>query len=621
VQSPWTRLRASELVSEIYSLRTDVENTARSLPRESEDPAEWKKSCRRHYHPNYLWLEVIAIDGEGRETIVALNEPPVPPSDFKPVTSIANRDDFLADLTDHKPDRSAEYYTIVSEVRRVEVLHDDPQSPGKANVIWAGTYWPAPKNDPAARDRVVIGALDLDASLPTDLSGNGDSRSPLCRMNTSPRHLAVLANDPWISDGPESPPFTADLLVHPGDVRLQLVNPEYLVKAFQKLYRKREDVIQDCMELTPPVAPREVIPLPRSELENIPGLEGKETFDLQLVFHFLQSTKVPGTGQERRQAADALDQFAQDKMGSGQRIGRLIGGVRNVRLLAQSREDVLELADRIDDLPEIDVDWQKVVPCDECYVQFVLFPVRSADFEGGRRYYGLAQAAFEDEMQADVVAELRQRVMLRAFTFVLVAAVLAIAFSLFLTRPLKQITVTAQAVAEKKIDLDPANGSWREGVSEIAERLPVKRRDEIGVLARVFSQMLDEVIEGHERLRELNAGLDRRVRERTKELELANEELKTAQLDDEQRADLQKIRLAASQLLALINDILDYQKSLWAVSRSSRRISRSASCSRKSATPWSSRPAKTAIVSKSIATMTWASCTPTSSACAKCCST
>jgi CheY-like chemotaxis protein/nitrogen-specific signal transduction histidine kinase len=104
---------------------------------------------------------------------------------------------------------------------------------------------------------------------------------------------------------------------------------------------------------------------------------------------------------------------------------------------------------------------------------------------------------------------------------------------------------------------------------------------------------------GQGRLQQLNANLDRLVTERTHELQRANTELQAArdkadelgrakdaflasvshelrnplnqvsgycqlleltELDQDQLADLKKIKQAGSQLLALINDILDYQK-------------------------------------------------------------
>ena len=582
-----TRLRASELLFEIYSLRGDVQRLAWTLPwylREKQT-ADVEDLCRReYYHPNYLWLEVITLDGNLEKTVVALHTSGV---------SIENRDEFLSLVKAYAPDSSQTDRTIVSEVLRVRVEadHEDSQPPDKANVVWAGTHVRL-GTDSAAPGLVVIGALDLDADLPAGVSGDGDDRSPLRRVDTSPRHLAVLANAP--KDGL---PFTADLLTYPDDMTLQPLRPEDLVEPFQRLYEDRDRVVEVCNGHEPKVEPRQLISLSQRELKNITG---RETLRLRDTLYFVQSRDLPG--EQFDKAKERVSAFAQT-VKSGQRIGLLTGGVKNVRLLARSKAELLDLQKRISvELRKlkIDVSWQDEVPCGVCHIQFVLFPVRSDDMEskGFKRYYGLAQAAFSEEMIADV-GQRMEDLAWRGAAFVLLAAGLGFVCSLFFTRPLKQITATAQAVAEAEIDLDPANGSWREGVSVIAERLPVKRHDEIGVLARAFSQMLDEVIEGHERLRELNAGLDRRVRERTEELELANEELKAARdkahelsrakdaflasvshelrnplnqvsgfcqlieltdLDDEQRADLQKIRLAANQLLALINDILDYQK-------------------------------------------------------------
>ena len=132
---------------------------------------------------------------------------------------------------------------------------------------------------------------------------------------------------------------------------------------------------------------------------------GGETLALGRTLWFLQSKEVPE--EQFDDAEKALSGFAQTLNG-GRRTGLLVGGVKNVRLLARSKQDVLRLKAEIEDLAEIDVDWDEPVECKKCYIQFVLFPVRSGDLkpQGGKRYYGLARAAFQEEMQADVAAEM-----------------------------------------------------------------------------------------------------------------------------------------------------------------------------------------------------------------------
>jgi len=254
-----TRLTASELVSEIYSLRGDVERLAKKLASGEKERTEWREFCEKEYHqPNYLWLEVIVGDGKGRdETIVALHEPTV---------SIENRDEFLALVKAHvaaspkagsTADRGRQDPTIVSEILRVEVQgdHEGSQPAEKANVVWAGTHLTPPRDEPAARHVMVIAALDLDADLPAGVGADGDDRSPLRRVDTSPRHLAVLANAPK-----NGLPFTAGLLTYPDALTPQLLRPEDLVEPFRALYDKRDKVVEDCRRPTPPVEPRQLIP-------------------------------------------------------------------------------------------------------------------------------------------------------------------------------------------------------------------------------------------------------------------------------------------------------------------------------------------------------------------------
>jgi signal transduction histidine kinase len=149
--------------------------------------------------------------------------------------------------------------------------------------------------------------------------------------------------------------------------------------------------------------------------------------------------------------------------------------------------------------------------------------------------------------------------------FVLAAIALSILLARRLVRPIKRLQVAAEAI----------------GAGAYDERIELNRRDELGALAAAFNQMA-------ERVQELITGLERRVAERTKALEIASQhksdflanmshELRTplnaivgfsqvlkqklfGPVNEKQDEYLDDILSSADHLLALINDILDLSK-------------------------------------------------------------
>ncbi len=235
-----TELRAWELLSEIYAVRGDVDFLAREeqvgqlqtrVPGD-EERAKLEKLCRdRFYQPNYLWMEIVSVDADGQsKTIVALQEPADPLPGFRQAVWVENRDNFLERVLHHVPNGTAGNQPIVSEIRRAAIRYAGSQDTDRANIVWAGRHLMPSPADPTAQHVAVIAAMDLDANIPTGISGSDDDRSPLRRMNTSPRHLGVIANEPE-----NGRPFTDDLLVYPDEAELQLIGQEDLVKPFTEL--------------------------------------------------------------------------------------------------------------------------------------------------------------------------------------------------------------------------------------------------------------------------------------------------------------------------------------------------------------------------------------------------
>ena len=175
---------------------------------------------------------------------------------------------------------------------------------------------------------------------------------------------------------------------------------------------------------------------------------------------------------------------------------------------------------------------------------------------------------FVEQPESAAFAPLRGKIWRTALliaAFVAAAIGLSILLARRLVRPIKRMQVAAEAI----------------GAGAYDERIDLNRKDELGALASAFNQMV-------ERVQELITGLERRVAERTKALEVASQhksdflanmshELRTplnaivgfsqvlkqklfGPVNEKQDEYLDDILTSADHLLALINDILDLSK-------------------------------------------------------------
>jgi signal transduction histidine kinase len=127
------------------------------------------------------------------------------------------------------------------------------------------------------------------------------------------------------------------------------------------------------------------------------------------------------------------------------------------------------------------------------------------------RYLGVAVSTPYDEIVGEVNSLLNQGVLVTAI-LVTAGIVLAVIIMRSLIRPLYQITLATQQISKGQFDI----------------HLPVQSQDEFGQLAAGFNQMSD-ALQGREmELIEANQLLERRVAERTEELQKSRDEAITA---------------------------------------------------------------------------------------------
>lgn len=152
----------------------------------------------------------------------------------------------------------------------------------------------------------------------------------------------------------------------------------------------------------------------------------------------------------------------------------------------------------------------------------------------------LVVATFEDEILASFYADLRVLIIVLIATAV-AAVLLALSISRYLIRPINQLTQATTAIAQ----------------GDFSVKLPVATGDEIGTMAKAFGVMVERLGDARVSLLEWSRTLERKVLERTEELEKAHESV----LISEKMASLGKLSaMVAHELNNPLSGVLSYLK-------------------------------------------------------------
>lgn len=497
--------------------------------------------CRR-YWKNHLRLDVVTIRDGIPETKVISSK-----------AIVDEKDMWLPPL-----EQLARPGLNVSSIQRMRVVHTNipghDEFPRWEPVIWATAN------------------LDREGGQSTDTSRYVRIMMTLYD-EPSPRHLFTLEN----SDG-------AQLVRHDESDSLERGNDQ----VFLKLSKTEE--LQSALEER---REERKNPTENEEEPKVERLVRNENVPLNSPYFFREGT--PGQAltdvldeMEDPEVLEILERIQIEAAPYG-RVGGMQGGVREVRILAHSREELETIQQLVTDALEKEfsiehthINWRAVVECDEIHSWAVKIVSGSVDHW---EEYLIHYAVLDDELASSIEYEMKA-VQNVALAVAAMFGIFGFLIAMHFIRPLRQMTLTAQKITDSH-----GKGLYKK-VGALARNLEIKRRDEVGDIARASKRLFEELIASQEELED-------RVHERTHELRRANssleeaneklmslshekdafvakishdlrqplnaiflqvEALKLSELDDAQKKDVQRIHDHAARELNLVNDILEYQK-------------------------------------------------------------
>lgn len=542
-------LRGWTIIDQIDGLRDDLVNIAfnqdfRDSVTGGKTPDELKTLARTLCRRN--WKNHLRID------IVTLNASELASKTIHTKTVVSEEDIWFPE-----PDAMAGARIHFSPIQRVLLKRNDLEGSGEVErwepVIWA--LAPLDRNDMATSETSYVRILMT-------------LHSP-----ASPRHLFSMVN----IDG-------SPIVRHDEFESTEMGNDE-IFRAMSN-----DPVLLAALEerRAPPEDPAEI----ETEVK-VDRLIRSENVPLNTPYYFQEGTPGPAilhafeflTEKEFETFLETL----QAEVGDLARVGGMQAGVREIRVLAHTSADIATARSIVESEIKAKIgaaydgiDWRNLVECDEIHSWAVRLLIGDGE---SRSEYLIHYAVLDDELASSIEYE-----MLTVQYIALVVAggfgIIGFFIAMRFIRPLKHMTRTAQKITES-----PRQELMHE-VAGLAKQLDIKRRDEVGDIARASKRLFEELIGFQAELEQRVSDRTRELRRTNIELEKANEKLKSlshekdafvakvshdlrqplnaiflqvealklSKLDPGQMKDVQRIRDHAARELNLVNDILEYQK-------------------------------------------------------------
>lgn len=206
--------------------------------------------------------------------------------------------------------------------------------------------------------------------------------------------------------------------------------------------------------------------------------------------------------------------------------------------LEDTNEKVIEVVSPIEIIPEKSSENEELL-FDQKFKSPDITENKTNDLDSQqKKLLGMVYLGVSTKNLNEAIAGIQRKAFIITFGIILVGIVLTIIMIRFITQPLRKLMDATKIVAQGNLD----------------HHVEIIRKDEIGVLAKSFNQMTNELKKSREKIENWNKELEAKVIERTKELSKKHKELKKYSEELIQAyKELQTLDKAKDDFLALVS--------------------------------------------------------------------